>query len=166
MRPKMILQQDSLLTALMFVFENFIDSDIVFDKPDDVLSEMVKQGFKREQAAQALDWFGLLAELQLERKHNIGQVASDSFRVYLDYEAHKITQAARDFLQQLENNHIIDASLREIIIHLSMALDEPVVDTMEITWVSLMSMYGIEDKKDQLGMLQDMVLFSEEGRPH
>lgn len=157
---------DSLLPALMYVFENFIQGEIKFEKPKEILDEMIKHGFERDCALQAIDWFVNLAELQPAKKTFYTAASPNSFRIYLDYERHKITDDARLFLQQLEMNGIIDAYLREVIIHLSMALNEPVVDEAEMTWVSLMTLYGLDDKKDELALLQDMVMYGQEDRAH
>lgn len=158
--------KESLLNVLMYVFENFIEDEIDIKSPKNIISEMVADGFQKEQATQALDWFASLSSQQQADETFCQKISDNSFRIYLDYELHKITNNARQLLRTLEKADIIDSYLREIIIHHAMALDEPIIDEAEIKWVALMALYGIPGKKTQLALLEEMVLFDESDKKH
>jgi len=157
---------ESFLNVLMYVFENYVEDNIKLKKPQEIINKMIQEGFGQEQAHQAIDWFNVLAKQQDAANTFYQDKRPDSFRVYSHYEQHKITEEARQFLTDLESGGLIDAHLHEVILHQALVMDEPLIELAEIQWITLMSLYGIPEKKPQLAALEDYILFEKEGSAH
>lgn len=158
--------RENLLDALMFVFENFIE-----ENPDElrdekhITKEMLGAGFHRQAISKALSWFGDLNELRNIVKDQ-QLLAPESLRIYTEYESARLSIEARGYLLFLEKIGIIDPISRELVIDRVMALDDALIEPTEIKWVTLMVLFSQQDKKEQLKLMEDLVLIHEDSIPH
>lgn len=159
--------KENLLNILMYVFENYLERNAIAKKENSVIvSEMLSAGFEVKEIDRALKWFTDLNDIKSSFNLAKDALSKKAFRAYTEYEMNKITSEARSFLMSLEQSGVIDPISREIVIDRAMALDDPLIDEPEIKWVSLMVLFSQADKKAELMMLEDLVLFSDYSSEH
>ena len=159
------MTKEHLLNALMYVFENYIENNAnMASDSKQIEKEMLKAGFGKKDISKALNWFGDLTYI----KTNVAEtlLTPSATRVFSDYEANKFTVQARGYLAFLEQSKIVDATSRELIIDRVMALEEPLIDTPEVKWVALMVLFSQTDKRDELKLMEDLILIHEDSTLH
>jgi Smg protein len=158
--------EETLLDVLMYVFEYFVQGACCIKEPKKVAKTMEKNGFHPQAIEEALAWFDSLAQQQQHLDTSPIPCKLNTFRVFSPQEFKKLSKAARTYLAWLEKAQIINASLRELIIHHVMLLREPTVEVREIKWVALIVLYASPEKKNQLTLLEDIILFGHESQVH
>jgi len=157
------MNRESLLSVLMYVFENYYEQDQEVDADSkEITDDMLKAGFERRDIDKALTWFKELNEIRTIFMRDYPQLKANLTRVYTSYEIEKINVTARGYLFFLEQAGIIDPVSREVILDRVMALDEPVIDMPELKWVCLMVLFSQSDKQDQLRLMEDLIFFNDD----
>lgn len=150
--------KENLLDVLLYLFENYMDSETGFLREEGELSaELLQAGFDQQDIKKAVNW---LDELQValgayKRSKKLG---TDTIRIFSGEECLKISNEARGYVLYLERIGFIDAKSRELIIDRAMTLDGSVVDVMEIKWISLTVLLTQPEHKDKLVRLEALVL--------
>ncbi|OGT30081.1 MAG: hypothetical protein A3E87_09580 [Gammaproteobacteria bacterium RIFCSPHIGHO2_12_FULL_35_23] len=155
-----------MLHALMYVFENFIEANATINfQSKQIEKEMLKAGFDKKEINKALTWFGDLNQIKDTVTQGTLSISAAT-RIFSDYETNKMTLEARSYLAFLEHSKIVDPTSRELIVDRVMALEEPVIDTSEIKWVTLMVLFSQADKKHELKLMEDLILVHEDSIVH
>ncbi len=147
-----------MFEVLMFIFENYMDSNVSLRADNQtIVLELENVGFTRYEIDRALDWLEGLSRFQTA-VDSAPMLVSPSIRYYLSEESEQLGVDGRGFLLYLEQLGILDPVMREVVIDRVMALDHKEVDMGRIKWVVLMVLFSQPDKKSALSLLQDMIL--------
>lgn len=142
--------KESILDVLLYLFEHyftedvpppgelgFLDRDRLANGP--LLAELTGAGFSTAEVHKAFDWLGALAE---QRPSSAPARADGPTRVYFGPELEKLDVESRGFLLFLEQQGVLDADQRELVLDRAMALDQEELDLEDVKWVVLMVLFN------------------------
>jgi Smg protein len=133
---------EGVLDVLMYLFENYIDSDTDYQADQEVLAvELYEAGFRRGEIRKALAWLEGLAKLQAQSA-SIGTQRSTALRVFTTDETERLDGECRSFLLYLERVGVLEPAMRELVIDRVMALDEGEIDLEQLKWILLMVLFS------------------------
>ncbi len=151
------MRTQSVLSVLMYLFQNHMNQSCVLKQPpDELLDELEDVGFDKESSMQALSWLTDLINIQ-KQTDDMG-LSKCSTRVYTDEEIFFIDHESRALLATLEAEGILTPALRELVIHSVMSLDADVIDAPLLKWVVLMVLFNQPERKDALQKMELLVL--------
>ena len=133
--------KESILDVLLFLFEHFFyeDPDAVRDR-DSLQKGLLQAGFSPTEISKAFDW---LDELARQRPAASGQPrVAGPVRMYVEQELAKLDRESVGFLMFLEQQGILDADQRELVLDRVMALDQDELDVDDLKWVVLMVLFN------------------------
>jgi Smg protein len=143
--------KESILDVLLYLFEHyftedaappmgdrqFLDKQALADSP--LVGELTHAGFSSAEIHKAFDWLDALAE----QRPDAGTPRADGpTRVYFGPELDKLDVECRGFLLFLEQQGILDAGQRELVLDRAMALDQDELDLDDLKWVVLMVLFN------------------------
>ncbi|MBN1684405.1 MAG: DUF494 family protein [Gammaproteobacteria bacterium] len=140
---------ENLIETLMYLFERYLVQEIFLG--ENITLEMLKAGYHPQDIKTALDWLNKLDQGELSQ-------SKKTIRIYSKEEEQKLTPQARTYLRHLEQLHIIDSHIRELIIHSAMMLETSCIDLPEIQCISLIILYKHPKKRKELELLEHLVL--------
>ncbi|MBL8264034.1 MAG: DUF494 family protein [Xanthomonadaceae bacterium] len=132
--------KESILDVLLYLFEHYIanDADLVRDR-DSLQNGLLEAGFSPAEIHKAFDWLDGLAE----RRHGpAAPRAGGPTRIFFGPELDKLDVDCRGFLMFLEQQGILDANQRELVLDRAMALDQDELDLDDLKWVVLMVLFN------------------------
>ena len=133
--------KESILDVLLYLFEHFFyeDPDAVRDR-DSLQKGLLQAGFSPTEISKAFDW---LDELARQRPATSGQArVAGPVRMYVEQELAKLDRESVGFLMFLEQQGILDAGQRELVLDRVMALDQDELDVDDLKWVVLMVLFN------------------------
>lgn len=138
--------KESILDVLLYLFEHYFANDIDLVPGDaaagqegSLMGELVEAGFSPTEIRKAFDWLNALAQ---QRPAPGVSRASGPTRVYHGLELDKLDVEARGFLLFLEQQSVLDADQRELVLDRAMALDQDELDLDDLKWVVLMVLFN------------------------
>lgn len=147
--------KENVLDVLMYLFEHYIDDENDVDPDRETLeSQLLDVGFNHHLIGKAFDWLEGLAEQQTTEHTGFHTLSP---RIYTDDELEQLDTEGRGFLLFLEQNGIINNSVRELIIDRVMALDTEEVSIEQLKWVVLMVLFNQPGQEAAYTWLEDMV---------
>lgn len=156
--------KENILDVLLYLFENFVydDPDSLNDR-DSLQASLLEAGFSPSEISKAFDWLDVLARErpQLARASNEGTGAPPSVRVHAPEEIAKLDSECRGFLMFLEQNGVLDAERRELVLDRIVALDADEVDLNDLKWVILMVLFSQPGQEAACAFLESDLLESE-----
>ena len=113
--------KESILDVLLYLFEHYIanDADLARDR-DSLQNNLLQAGFSPAEIHKAFEWLDGLAE---RRPGPSVPRADGPTRVYFGPELDKLDVECRGFLMFLEQQGILDADQRELVLDRAMALE-------------------------------------------
>ncbi len=152
------MQKENLLDVLLYLFENYMDSESnQLNEPSELSVELLKAGYDPEDIQRALNWLDEL-QVSLGDFKRTKKLGIDTIRIFSVEEQLKLSCDARNYLLYLEKLGFIDAKTREVIIGRAMSLSELSIDVQEIKWISLTVLLTQPEHKDKLARLEALVL--------
>ncbi|MBS0193848.1 MAG: DUF494 family protein [Proteobacteria bacterium] len=135
------MKEETILDVLLYLFEHYFyeDPDAVADR-DSLQNGLLQAGFSPAEINKAFDWLDELAQqrpLAAPPRGTIGPV-----RMYVEPELAKLDTETLGFLMFLEQQGILDAAQRELVIDRVMALDQDELDLDDLKWVVLMVLFN------------------------
>ncbi|MGY0561588.1 MULTISPECIES: DUF494 family protein [unclassified Luteimonas] len=132
--------KESILDVLLYLFEHYFseEADLLRDR-DSLQAGLLQAGFSPAEINKAFDW---LDDLARQRPDRAAPRAGGPVRVYAGPELDKLDLEGRGFLMFLEQQGVLDADQRELVLHQSMALDQDDVDLDDLKWVVLMVLFN------------------------
>jgi Smg protein len=147
--------KESILDVLLYLFEHYFTEDVpppgernAFEKGfldrerlanGPLLDELTGAGFSPAEVHKAFDWLGALAE----QRPSSGPARADGpTRVHSGPELDKLDVESRGFLLFLEQQGVLDADQRELVLDRAMALDQEELDLEDLKWVVLMVLFN------------------------
>lgn len=146
--------KESVLDVLMFLFENYKDTEVADSGNHDALREELEgAGFPDEEVRHAFAWLDGLEE---RRKQLSLFGMRGTIRVYTRDEQARLHVECRGFLMYLEQLGILTAATRELAIDRMMELDED-VDLERAKWVLLLVLMNQPDQDEAYAALHELV---------
>lgn len=135
-----------MFEILMYLFESYFDAGSYPD-PDKLTRKLSAAGFEDEEISDALTW---LSALQQNPESYPASLAHSGHRHFAELEINRISQEARQFLIFAEQQHLISAVEREMVIDRSIALqiDNLAVDKLKL--IMLMVLWNRHQDLDPL----------------
>jgi Smg protein len=155
---------DNVLDILIYLFENYLESDDIPQPSRDVLrDELEHAGFAKTGIERALEW---LEGLSMETPATVNPVNQRSFRVFNGHEQARLTAEVRGYLIQLETIGILSASQRELVIDRLLALDAEEIDIEQMKWVVLMVLFSQPGQELAYQRMEDLVFEGQSSAIH
>ncbi|MFL6649969.1 MAG: DUF494 family protein [Sulfurifustaceae bacterium] len=149
--------KETVFDVLVYLYENYMDDgpELHPDQKQLVL-ELTEAGFQRGQIHKAFRW---LNGLSAHRRRGPQKLHRDSraIRQYAPHEAHKLDARCRGFLLTLEQNGMLDARTRELVVERVLALDIDEITVEQLKWVVLMVLSHEPGQEHAHALLEDMV---------
>ena len=133
--------KETILDVLLYLFEHYFyeDPDAVRDR-DSLQNGLLQAGFSPTEINKAFEW---LDELSRQRPAASAARAIDGpVRMYVAQELEKLDRETLGFLMFLEQQGILDAAQRELVLDRVMALDQEEIDLDDLKWVVLMVLFN------------------------
>jgi len=149
--------KENVFDVLMYLFENYLDSEVGHGPDEDTLrEELLQAGFPVAEVDKAFAWLeGLIAQQQSVQTVPIH--TGSSIRVYNDRECDRIDTTMRGFLMYLEQVGVLDAMTRELAIDRVMALESDEVEIDQLKWVVLMVLFNQPGREAAFAWMEDFV---------
>lgn len=158
--------KENVLDVLMYLFENYMDEGPEFNPDQEsLMAELAQAGFPATEINKAFTWLEGLASLREQGVPATGG-AMQSMRFYSRDEAEKISLEARGFLMFLEQNGVLDATTRELVIDRIMALEAEEIDLEQLKWVILMVLFNQPGQEQAYAWMEDLVFNEAQGQLH
>lgn len=154
--------KESILDVLLYLFEHYIadDADTLRDR-DPLQAGLIEAGFTPSEIAKAFDWLDGLAEL---RPAGSEPRCDGPVRVFHGPELDKLDVECRGFLTFLEQQRVLDAHQRELVVDRAMALDQDELDLDDLKWVVLMVLFTQPGAEAAYAWMETQ-MFGEEPEP-
>lgn len=157
--------KENLLEVLVYLFEHFI-----YDEPeasrdrDSLQASLVQAGFAPAEISRAFDW---LDELERQRPDAATSVVGTApVRVYATQESDRLDTACRGFLIFLEQQGVLDAQRRELVLDRVMALGLEEIDLEDLKWVVLMVLFNQPGQEANYAWMEDLMFDTEQDYRH
>ncbi|GHC11548.1 DUF494 family protein [Thermomonas carbonis] len=137
--------KESILDVLLYLFEHYFANDAILTGDDftaldsPLVSELTEAGFSGAEIRNAFDWLDTLAR---QRPTTGQQRVNGPTRIFHGSELDKLDVESRGFLLFLEQNGVLDAGQRELVLDRAMALDQDELDLDDLKWVVLMVLFN------------------------
>jgi Smg protein len=147
---------ENMVDVLIYLYENYMDGESQPPSDQGELEEELSQaGFSYDEIEKALRWLDeLAAGAEVSPYH---PYAERSMRIYSDVEVAKLDLEARGLLLFLEQNGILDAISRELVIDRLLAIDHANVSVDEIKWVVLLVLMNRPGQEAAFTQMEDLV---------
>ncbi len=159
--------KENVFDVLMYLFENYMDEGAEFSPDQETLtSELTQAGFRRGEIHKAFTWLDGLSAL---RKDNLGLAPRSktlALRHYTPQEHEKLNEECRGYLLFMEQNDVLDAAARELVIDRLMALESDDISIDQLKWVMLLVLFNQPGQEHAYHVLENMVFDEMQGHLH
>ena len=160
--------KESILDVLLYLFEHYFTNDAISVDGDDLtaqngplVGELTEAGFSTAEIRRAFDWLDALAR----QRPSSGQPRINGpTRVFHGAELDKLDTESRGFLLFLEQNGVLDAGQRELVLDRAMALDQEELDLDDLKWVVLMVLFNQPGSEAAYAWMESQ-MFEDEPEP-
>ena len=162
------MMKENVFDVLMYLFENYMDESPDHSPDQDALAtELRYAGFHKGEINKAFTW---LEGLSVLRESSDGAAVhreeAGSIRCYTLLEQERLNPECRGFLMFMEQNGVLDAATREMVIDRVMALDLDEVTIGQLKWVILMVLFNQPGREHAHTLLEDLVFDEMQGHVH
>ncbi len=155
--------KETILDVLLYLFEHYFyeDPDAVRDR-DSLQNGLLQAGFSPTEINKAFDW---LDELARQRPATSApRDIAGPVRLYVEPELAKLDRETLGFLMFLEQQGIVDAAQRELVLDRVMALDQEEIDLDDLKWVVLMVLFNQPGAEAAYAWMENQ-MFEDEPEP-
>lgn len=148
---------ESIIDVLIYLYENYMDSDDSVPSDQIMLEEeLVQAGFPASEVKKAFDWLDELAWRQ--GTINYGQAkANHSMRIYNSQEQQRFDLEIQGMLLYLEQAGILDPMSREIVIDRAMAIEIEELTQDDVKWIVLLVLLNRPGQENSFALMEEMV---------
>lgn len=150
--------QHSVLDTLVYLFDYLVYEKKQRPSVAEMHQELGAAGFAQQDIDRAMDWLTHLNNLQESGADIKRPPNAKAVRQFSKEEAAKITPEGQGFIHKLVQMGVLDAQLREILIHKLMGLDEEEIGEVEVNWVVLMALYNRPGQEANTVWLEQLLL--------
>ncbi len=156
--------KETVLDVLLYLFEHYFyeEPDSVRDR-DSLQGGLLQAGFSPSEISKAFDWLDGLAA-QRHEAPIAPRAVRGSLRLFSEPELARLDGECRGLLLFLEQNGIVDASSRELVLDRAMALDHEQIDVEDLKWVVLMVLFNQPGHEAAFAWMENH-MFDGEGEP-
>lgn len=160
--------KENVLDVLMYIFENYLDSDAIPEEPDQetLKAQLMSAGFRDHEVNKAFDWLEGLSALQPSEQQEELPASNLAFRVYAEPEIEKLNQDCRGLIMYLEELGVLTPSSREMVIDRVMALDTVAIDLDQLKWIILMVLFNQPGYEAAYAWMEDLIFNEMPGQLH
>src|SRR5512140_719734 len=108
-----------MFEILMYLFESYFDAGS-YPEPDKLSRKLSAAGFEEEEISDALTWLSALRQQTPDSYP--ADLRHGGIRCFADLEKLRISDEARQFLMFAEQQHMISAAEREMVLDRAVAL--------------------------------------------
>jgi Smg protein len=154
--------KESILDVLLYLFEHYIyDQPELVQDPDSLQNSLLQAGFSASEVSRAFIWLETLAQ---DRPASATPVTSGPIRLFASFELEKFELEARGFLMFLEQNGVVSAEQRELVIDRAMALELDEIALDDLKWVVLMVLFNQPGSEAAFAWMESQI-FSDDPEP-
>ncbi len=159
--------KENVFDVLIYLFENYMEQGPEFHPDRQALThELAEAGFRKPEIRKAFTWLeGLSAQRQPQTPSAV-QRDPGSLRCYHPAELNKLDADSRGFLLFMEQNGVLDAPLREVVIDRVMALELDEVTLEQLKWIVLMVLFNQPGQEQAYALIEDLVYDELQGHLH
>ncbi len=147
---------ETMVDVLIYLYENYMDAEA--SPPSDqreLRDELAMAGFPSVEVDKAFRW---LDELAVQQQTGTPHGRSGhSHRIFTSDEMQRLDTGCRGFLLYLEQNEILDATSRELVIDRALALDAVAISEEEIKWIVLLVLMNQPGRETAFAQMEDMI---------
>jgi len=144
---------EDIFDVLIYLFENYMDSDMDIDADTDTLkTELKAAGFNSKNIIQAFEWLDTLIQ-QEEPMFK----SNKNFRIFCAEENQKLGIECRDFIYFLQRLDILTPITRELVIDRAMAIDSHQVSIEKIQWICLIVLLNQPDEELAIAHMENII---------
>jgi len=144
---------EDIFDVLIYLFENYMDSDIDIIPDTDMLrTELKAAGFNSGNIGKAFEWLDTLA-LQEEPMFK----SAKNFRIFCTEETRKLDIECRDFILFLEHLNILNPISRELVIDRAMAIENQAISIEELKWITLIVLLSQPDEELAIAHMENII---------
>lgn len=144
---------EDIFDVLIYLFENYMDSEIDIIPDTDLLqTELKAAGFNSGIILKAFEWLDTLA-LQEEPVFKSEQ----NFRIFCPEECYKLDMECRNFILFLQGLNILTSVSRELVIDRAMAVDNKHISIEELKWISLIVLLSQADEELAIAHMEHII---------
>ena len=136
-----------MFEILMYLFESYFDAGS-YPEPDKLSRKLSAAGFEGEEISEALTWLSALQEQNPDSYPE--SLVHSGQRHFAEMELQLIGNEARQFLMFAEQQHLISAVEREMIIDRSVALKQENLALDKLKLIMLMVLWNRHQDLDPL----------------
>lgn len=147
---------EDMVDVLIYLYENYMDGETPPPTDQNELKEELSEaGFSADEIEKALVWLDELADSVSST--DLSHTASHTVRVYTEQECRQLDAETRGLLLFLEQNAILDAASRELVIDRALALDTTALTVEELKWIVLLVLMNRPGREAAFNQMEDMV---------
>ncbi len=135
-----------MFDILMYLFESYFDAGS-YPEPDKLSRKLSAAGFEGEEIDEALTW---LSALQQTPDTYPADLRHGGVRCFAELEKQRIGDEARQFLLFAEQQHMISAAEREMVIDRAVALQREHLSLDKLKLIMLMVLWNRHQDLDPL----------------
>lgn len=136
-----------MFEILMYLFESYFDAGS-YPAPDKLSRKLSAAGFEGDEISEALTWLSALQ--QQDPKSYPATIEHAGLRCFAELELRRISYEARQFLLFAEQQHMISAVEREMIIDRAVALQHENLGADKLKLIMLMVLWNRHQDLDPL----------------
>lgn len=154
--------KESILDVLLYLFEHYIyDQPELAQDPDSLQNNLLQAGFSASEVSRAFVWLETLAQ---DRPAPAFPAVRGPTRLFAGAELDRFDLEARGFLMFLEQNGVVTAEQRELVIDRAMALDLDEIALDDLKWVVLMVLFNQPGSEAAFAWMESQI-FSDDPEP-
>ncbi|MGV6827334.1 MAG: DUF494 family protein [bacterium] len=157
---------ENLIDVLIFIYENYMDSDDTIAKDQIMLEEeLLKAGFAKLEIDSAFDWLDELARRQTSLLDS-PVLESESIRIYSDQEQQYFDLEIQGLLHYLMQAGILNPVTLELVIERAMALKNDHLEVDDIKWIVLLVLLNQPGQENAIALMEEIVYNGDPGHLH
>ena len=144
---------EDIFDVLIYLFENYMDSDIDIIPDTDMLqTELKAAGFNSGNISKAFEWLDTLA-LQEEPVFK----TTENFRIFCAEECYKLDMECRNLILFLQSMGILNPVSRELVIDRAMAIENKHISVEELKWITLIVLLSQPDEEYAIAHMEHII---------
>lgn len=153
----MLTVNENVIDVLIYIYENFMDSEEAVPTDQILLEEeLLQAGFAKGEVRKAFDWLDELAWRQGSIMYADAQ-PNRSMRIFSENEQQRIDLEIQGMLLYLEQTGILDPMSRELVIERAMALETEELSADDVKWIVLLVLLNQPGQENAFALMEELV---------
>ncbi len=147
---------ENVVDILIYLYENYMDGD--HPPPDDqhaLRDDLAEVGFSQNEIDKAFSWLDELAKQIGQPPAPVHQ--ANATRIFTEEENNRLDVDTRGLLMFLEQNEIINATGRELVIERALALESLYINVDDLKWIVLLVLMNQPGQESAFVRMENLV---------